>query len=277
MAVAFPRLAKTDPITEARVLVERLFKAELDLSTERQAKGEALARAEAQAGTDILQIHLAGQGDRATVVSLVAALRGEIGVLDKAIEAARRRRLAAIPQVWRAEADAKRAEAHKLHEEADTRQGKTERLLRELADFEGCAYAPEGPAAHSRPVASLGGAPAVVIVPTPRTELLRQQAQSLEREAVQLEAKRPVTSGYVRAESRQEALGSLASRPDGAKASPNACGGLPGRWRGPRARDSQPALRASSQLPAARRARGRRADMAGRRARPRQKPRARAG
>lgn len=210
MAIAFPGARAKDSVAQAIAHVERLHRAELDLSAERQQKAEQLARAQAQAGADALDMHLQGGGDRSTVISLVSALANDLAVLDKTIEAARQQRLAAIPQVWLTEAEGKRAEARTLRELADKRQTRTDRLLAELQELEGVSYAPTAPRRpdHS-PVA--GGAPFLTLVATSKTELLRLQAAQLEREAAQLFAKRPSTSGYLLAQSRQEVLDGLST------------------------------------------------------------------
>jgi hypothetical protein len=128
-------------------------------------------------------------------------MRSEIEAVESTIAAARRRRLEAIPAVARAEAEQLRGQAVELRQAAGDRESKTRELLAALQEWEGCTYAPTAPQRGSGPVSgAIGGAPAVVMVSTPRTLELRQQADILDRQALEVDRREPVTSGMVTAE-----------------------------------------------------------------------------
>ena len=152
--------------------------------------------------------------------------------LDAAIDEARRRRADAIRAVWVAEAGALREQVAALRREADQRQVKTDKLLAELERWEGCRFEPAPPSRQPRPgpvqdpkgvtvvrAYDMGRpdgwvepAPVpladleVVYRPTPKTQVLRQQAAALEAQAAQVEARDPAVGGEVSATTADELL-----------------------------------------------------------------------
>jgi len=169
---------------QSRAEVARLHQAELDLSQRRHDVAATLGALEAGFGDALLSGYLAAADPDPGVLDGSRSARSEIATLDSAIHQARVRRRAAISLVWKAEAAALRARAALLRGEAEQRQQRTAGLLAQLADFEGCAYVPHRLAAGPLPVGDVaGGAPTVLLVPTPRTELLRMEAAGLEAQA----------------------------------------------------------------------------------------------
>ena len=106
----------------------------------------------------------------------------------------------------------RREEAARLRAEADERDPKTQELLRQLQDFEGCEYAPVQP---PRPSMNgwVGGSPVIINVPTPRTKLLRIEANNLEYGASQRESLKVGRSGHVELGSPGELLEHLHANP----------------------------------------------------------------
>ncbi len=139
------------------------------------------------------------------------ALRGELTVIDRTIEAARRQRVAAGPAVWRAIAAEKRHQAEQLASEADQRQKRTDKLLAELREFEGCEYTPAAP----RPRDIVSGA-AIAGRRTDdrwrsrrlRQRLLRSQVRQIEAEATELEGRKVQQSGSITG-TREEVLAAI--------------------------------------------------------------------
>ena len=106
-----------------------------------------------------------------------------------------------------------RERATRLRAEAAKREGKTADLLRQLEAWEGVAYLPAAPATTAPTVrdGTVGGAPSVVLIPTPKTELLRIEAADLERQAAALEGKQVVDSGAIHEANSVEELVALVS------------------------------------------------------------------
>ncbi len=225
----------TDAVAEARDLVERLYKTERELSHRVLKLREDLPAAQSAGGADLLKAALSGTTTPKGATSRLVQIRAEIEVVEDAIAQARSQRVEAICALWRAEAEPLRKRAAELREEADEREAKTREMLQALEQWEGCEYAPAPPhrphtaPRHddnpktapilspeggiirdypSNPVADLQ----IVYIPTPRTQLLRNEAAELERQAEALESRQVTTHGYASAPNRGELLADLAAR-----------------------------------------------------------------
>lgn len=197
----------TDPIESARRVVERLHAAEVDLTDRRAAKVAELSEAEREAGAVTLNAALSGGGTAPAVISRAAMLQAEIGAIDQAIDTARMQRREAIVRVWHEEAKPLRARAEELRREADARQPKTAELLRQLEEWEGIRYEPRQPLpAGVIPADFQGGAPLIIEIPTPRTALLRLEADGLDQQAADLERRTVPDRGSVQAGNADELI-----------------------------------------------------------------------
>ena len=181
----------------------RLFAEERHWSEQRSRAATAATKAEGAAGAALLV-----GGKLPEQARRLADLRASVAAADAAVAEARRWRVKAILAVWASEAEGLRREAKELVAEAETRQKKTDRLMAALVDWENCEYTPKPPA--QAPIygnfAGSGGAPTIVIVPTPKTELFRQRAADLEEQAARLEARTVPMRGAVEAQDRDEVL-----------------------------------------------------------------------
>lgn len=181
-------LTKPATVAEATAEVERLASIERSWATAAQAKLAALAELEPRTGDAILDAELldgSGAATQRELAQTIATLRAEIETAHLTSDAARRRRASAIPLIWAAEADELRAQAAELRKQADSREPKTQKMLDELAEWEQCPYvpSPEPLQPHAHGMVGTYGNPNVVIVPTPRTRMLRNSAALLERQA----------------------------------------------------------------------------------------------
>ncbi len=203
----------TDPIAEARATVQKLYDAEMRLSKQLPRLQQDLVEAEAAAGDSLLDAALDGKGGAAkAATSRVAQLRAEIDATQKAIASARQRRIAAIPRVWEAQARPLREQATALREQAAQHEIRTNELLQELQEHEGCSYVPEPPPRPSLEGGLVGGAPQIVYITVPKTEMLRREAAGLEYQAETIQAQTVALSGYVSASSREELMEALEGR-----------------------------------------------------------------
>ncbi len=225
----------TDAVAEARAHVEKLYTTEQELSRRVLKLREDLPAAQSAGGSDLLDAALSGTTTPKGATSRVVQIGAEISICEDAIVQARQRRVEAIRSLWRAEAEPLRRRAAELRAEADERASKTAAMLRELEEWEECPYAPAPPQRPhtaprhddnpktapilspeggiirdypSNPVGDLQ----VVYVPTPRTQLLRNEAAELERQAEALELRQVTTHGYASAPNRGELLADLAAR-----------------------------------------------------------------
>jgi hypothetical protein len=224
-----PRETDEDPVATERAQVTRLAILEREWSARRRDAATDLADREQRSGDDVVAAALAGDGvDRLRGLAEETAIaRAELETIDHTIASTRSHREAAIRALFAAEAAELRRQAAALLSEADGRSSRTAQLLAELEAWEGVRYAPERPVAPPQriytrlgadgqpevvppaavPYGSLRGdmlrgpsAPLaglhVVVVPTPRTQLLRNQAGDLERRAIDVAARPVDRSGY---------------------------------------------------------------------------------
>jgi hypothetical protein len=195
------------PAEEARTVVVKLRQAELTLSDRLASLVAGLADLEHAAGAATLGDLLGEYADDVReAFNTLARAQIEVRAVEAAIGQARDQHRAAILSVWAAEAVPLRSRAATLRSEADERQVKTDALLAELTEWEGCQYAPVYP---QRPLADpgiLGGAPSVVYVQMPRTQALRREADGLDQQATALGERRVVDRGSLNGETADELL-----------------------------------------------------------------------
>lgn len=195
-------VAAGEATKRSRKEIARLLTAEQDLTAEFLARAAKLETLVPTVGDALLDAHLAPEIDsqkaigregagRHELTGSIARAKAELEALESSINAARRRRAAAIRDLYKAQAADLRREAANLIGGADKRQQKTDKLLAELQAYEGCTYRPYRPMDH---VPGVAGQPQKVIVRLPQTEWMRQSAQHLETQAEALES-RPVNNG----------------------------------------------------------------------------------
>ena len=189
----------TQQVTEP----ERLFGEERQWCDRRGRAVAAAAEAEGTAGAALLE---GGESAMQAQVQNLTRLRVESDACDAAIAEARRRRLEAVRDVWLAEASDLREQAKGIEAEASTRDTKTARLLKALEDWEGCRYVPEPPPEIGVSGGLAGGAPTVVHIPTPRTAILRSDAERLKAEAAVLDKRDVVKAASISTNDRDEVL-----------------------------------------------------------------------
>jgi hypothetical protein len=198
-----PTTVTPDKLTAARIEVERLCQVERDWSARRRQLASDIADLVSRSGDLVLDAALDGDAGATSgaLSSRLAAMRAEVEAVESTIAASRRRRSESIPTIAQCEAEQLRQQAVELRDAATEREPKTAELLAALQEWEGCTYAPTAPQRGSGPVSgAIGGAPAVVMVSTPRTLELRQQADILDRQALEVDRRQPVTSGMVTAD-----------------------------------------------------------------------------
>lgn len=169
--------------------VQKLHAAEITLSDKLAALRAALAEAEAEAGEEALS-NILDSGTERSAARRVNSIRSEISASERAIDAARMRRKAAILDEYQAQAIPLRRDAANKRNEATKRQRTTDDLLSKLREFEGVEYAPyQG--ANLTPMRGdmIGGAPLMRIIATSKTDMLVLEAQTLDAQADAWEAK----------------------------------------------------------------------------------------
>lgn len=160
-----------------------------------------LAKAEGTSGADVVD---AADPDQAlaAIADRVGALRIELDVARRTAGAAREKRIRAQLEMWRAEAAEKRVQSSKLRRQADELEARSNQVLDEAEKLEGVRPVwpqppPLPPVVELSPGAAPVGGVTVVSVPTPKHQLLRFEADDLDREADELEARRVKPDGAV--------------------------------------------------------------------------------
>jgi hypothetical protein len=128
---------------KARAEIDRLFATESKM-LDRLAE---VRRRVKEMGTELADAALAEGLDGSAADFGKAArrrddLRAEAEAIDAAIDRVREQRAAAIPEVWRAEAQELRVEAAKLAAEAEKHRQRADRMRAELAKHEGVQFRP---------------------------------------------------------------------------------------------------------------------------------------
>jgi hypothetical protein len=166
------------------------------LQTEATGLRSEIERANLDAGAVVLAAELSRGGDPKAALAEVTRRTVRLAAVEAAIAAANAERPRAEVALWRAQAAEMRAQAAQLDADADVRQVRTDALLADLAEHEGCPYAPKWVPGQRlfQTLEELGPAP--LMQHRPRTlamrreaEVLRAQADDLERRALAQEAR----------------------------------------------------------------------------------------
>ena len=140
-----------------------------------------------KAGEEVINNLLAG-GSSNEANNKVKELKSELETKKEALNRVDELLPVAQSNIWAAQAAEKRKRAEKLRKEANEHEGRTNELLAELENHEGCQYAPKEPEKPSRPVNNLsGGALQITYREQPYSQRLFNQAKDLEKEAERLE------------------------------------------------------------------------------------------
>lgn len=171
---------------QARAEVARLAETELKMFTELTGQ-----RAEAEAITARAAETVLDGADLSDAIGQAARAKAAIELHERAIEAARRRRLDAIRAAYRTEAAELRQQAVPKRAEAEAIDRKTAPLLAKLAEIEGVPYTAAVLSAERDYKAPLGDIRPICHVP--RSAALRAEAADLEKRAAEIEHRDPLT------------------------------------------------------------------------------------
>ncbi len=162
---------------DAEVL--RLRDRELEIWKDRQQRVAELLELEARTGREV-----ADGGSVADAGRLLAEGRAALDVLDRAADELARQREAAVPLIWRAQAESRRSTEAAKRSEAEERAVRTRQLLADLRVHEGCEYGPAGRQPGDGGPINPG---AVIVYNRPRTAGLLAEADEEGRAAAILE------------------------------------------------------------------------------------------
>ncbi|MCC6363187.1 MAG: hypothetical protein IT165_06655 [Bryobacterales bacterium] len=128
-----PQIFRRSP-EDADAEINRLLEREQELVAERQAKAQEIAALEQRIGQEYLD------GDGEASLTDLTRLRVQVEAINRAIIAARDRRLEATRAKVRGRAGQIRRQAEEKKAELDTLNSETGALLRKLAELEGVDY-----------------------------------------------------------------------------------------------------------------------------------------
>lgn len=160
-------------VAKARSEVTRLEETVAKWEADAAAKTAELEDLEGRAGDEVLADETVAE----RLTGAIAKLRAGIEIGRRAADAARRKLYAARRELLRAKAAELREQAETLVKSAEKRQQRTDKLLKELAEFEGVEFEPV------RVIATLNPGPG--IVPPTRTDMFRNQAAAMKQRARQ--------------------------------------------------------------------------------------------
>lgn len=166
-------MARKTMLDEALKTMEKMDGAAERWAVEVAQKRQVLAELESSMGGEAL----ADAGKAEQLAEDLAVVRARVDVAESTHGRAAAEAVEARRQALRAYGAELLAEAAKVRSEAETRQKRTERLLAELAEYEGVDYAP-------KPIMSVTGVGSPY-TPVTRTGGLLNKAAHLEREAEQ--------------------------------------------------------------------------------------------
>jgi hypothetical protein len=186
-------------LAKAEGEVKRLEALQSDQITKESTLQAELEQLEAEMGSKVLAAAEAGEDISETVSTETATVRARLDVA-KAVSLAIVPKIAGAKKVAiKAKADVLRFEADRLDQEVSRRQAKTERMLKDLEDWEGCAYVFD--AGMSQPSMwggkRQGGSPDVVYLNIPFTAQLANRAAGLRADADALEQGYEMPTGIV--------------------------------------------------------------------------------
>lgn len=168
-----------DPVEACDAEVQRLRERELEIWRDRRKSVAELLELEVRTGREV-----AAGGSVAAAGRLLAEGRSVLDVLDRAADEVARQREAAVPLIWRAQAASKRVSEAAKRAEANERAARTQQLLADLREWEGCDYAPAGRQPGDGGPINEG---AVVVYFLPHTARLLMEADEEGRTAAILE------------------------------------------------------------------------------------------
>jgi hypothetical protein len=159
----------------AQKKLDDIKKAERDLTDEVGNLQEKLTEAEKSAGDKILEAHLSGDvKSKDTVTQELIRLKCETDASERALAASKTAKVYASADLLRAKAEENRQNAVVLRKQAEKRQETTDKLLKQLKEFEGCDFVPYVPDHKLGPGER-------VSYPVAKTASLRDGAANLER------------------------------------------------------------------------------------------------
>jgi hypothetical protein len=210
-----PTVATTDAARAARAEVERLNTAELGFALAASAKVAEVSEERTHRGDRLL-----AAADPTTAAQdsgrRVAQLLEEQAAMEDASQRARELRIAAIPLVWKAEADDKEQQASELLAQAAALEAKSNELREALERETDWGWVPAQGNVDGQYFAIVprsNGEARVVDARGPRHSRLRTQAAGLQSEAVQLRVREVHQAGMVEADTDDQLLTAVHSDP----------------------------------------------------------------
>jgi hypothetical protein len=181
-------------LASAESEVKRLEHLEAEQTAKKAGIANELAGLESSMGERVLD------GAKAEkVMAEVTGKRTELELSEKVLEALKPRITKARRAGITAKAQVLRVEADRLAAHATERQKKTNKFLKSLEDFEGCAYTPdaEQPTQTMSGGKHLGGVYSTFTLKLPFTQMLFNRAGALRANADMLEAGRPLPADLI--------------------------------------------------------------------------------
>ncbi len=193
-----------DPVAVAHAEVDRLNASELGIAILYRQRAAELAGVRAERGDQVLDADDPAGAAR-VAGQRVAAMLEELESLSDASRRARERRLAGIPAVYQAEADAAERKAVQLEADAANLETESDRLRKSLEIHDDWAYVAASPNSRERLIGGQqGGAPVVVDARGPRHERLRAEARALRTQAAQGRFRQPHRAGSLEADTLED-------------------------------------------------------------------------
>ena len=175
---------------------EELLQAERELDAKLQALEAGLQQAELESGGELLEAHRNG-GDGSELIRRSIEAKTELEATQRAIDATREQRAQAVKAQWNEQAAKMRRTAQAKRGKVGQMRRKTDDLLRQLRNHEGCDYEPQS---------NLVGVGTLEPVKLPRSAEILAGAEDLETQAKGLEQRLLPLDGFIVAEGSVEAL-----------------------------------------------------------------------
>jgi hypothetical protein len=198
-----------EPVAQVRGEVEQLNGQELAIAVLYRQKAAELARVRSKRGDQVLAAADPAGAARESS-RRVSAMLEEMESLTDASKRARELRIAAIPAVFRAQADDAARQAEQLEADAALLEKESDRLRKALEAHDDCTYSPTPPVVPERFAGHpQGGAPVVVYVVSPRHERMRLAAKDKRSEAARTRVQEPHRAGSVDADNFDDLLAAV--------------------------------------------------------------------
>lgn len=210
-----PRSPSADTVESVRAEVERLNTAELSFALACRKKAIEVSAERAQRGDRLLSATDPASAAQDSA-RRVAQLDEEQAAMGDGSRRARELRAAAIPPVWKAEADGKEQFASELLAQADAREAAANEFLVALEQATDWGWVPaqgaiDGKYFHTIPQST--GAFRIVDARGPQHVRLRREAAVLQSDAVQLRLRQTHRAGMVEGASVEDILTAVYSEP----------------------------------------------------------------